>query len=373
MRLLVIEPGLRLWGSERAFLATVPALASACERLVILAPPGAELIEALPAGSAIVETAPIGNLHRSGWQARLRAAASIARACHRHRIDRIYLNQAGMCRLVHGVARLIGLPSVMHVRLQEDIARCAVLRATAGAPIDLVFISKDMRQRYPSDCTADAHKWLHLAYDPFELSAPFAEGPARTRPLACIGRVAAIKGQMELVEALAIARARGCDLDLDVIGAGAAGDRYEENVKARARDLGLADTVAFLGYRRDAARMLASYRYVVAPSRYEPLGRVVFEAWDAGALPICSKASGGAAEVVAASGGGILYDGHTPESIASALRLASCLPEVERAALVARGRAWANANLSVAAYVRALSGVLFPTAAPLQAAVPAHV
>ena len=360
MRLLVVEPGLKLWGSERAFLATVPALAAACEKLVILAPPGAELIDALPPGSAVVDTAPIGNLHRSGVQGRMRAAASIALACHRHRIDRIYLNQAGMCRLVHGVARLMRLPSIMHVRLQEDIARCAALRATTGAPVDLVFVSDDMRRRYSTVGAFDRHKRLHLAYDPFEISTGAPARPACTRSLACIGRLDANKGQMALVDALAIASARGCDLELDVIGAGIAGDRYEAAVRSRVRSLGLTDRVAFLGYRQDAAQLLGGYRFIAVPSRYEALGRVVFEAWDAGAVPICSKDSGGAAEVVAASGGGLLYLGHEPESIARALCAAAELPESERGALVARGQAWLREQHSVAAYIKALSGVLFP-------------
>ena len=98
---------------------------------------------------------------------------------------------------------------------------------------------------------------------------------------------------------------------------------------------------------------------MAVPSRYETLGRVVFEAWDAGALPICSRDSGGAAEIVTASGGGLLYDGHAPESIAGTLRAAAMLAEPERRALVEKGQAWVRVHLSLAEYRKALEGVLF--------------
>lgn len=352
-----MEPGLKLWGSERAFLATLPALSAASEELFVLTPPGSELVGAVPRGLATVETAPIGNLHRSGWSARLRAAASIARSCRKHRIERIYLNQAGMCRLVQAVARLMRLPSVIHVRLRDDVARCAALTATAAAPIELVFVSKDMLERYPR--AREPHKRAHLAYDPFELTpvaAPVAHG---NRLFACVGRIDENKGQLDLIEAVAQARRDGADITLDVIGAAAAGNPCEARAGALVRSLRLEGAVELLGYLPDAATRMAAYKYIVVPSRYEALGRVVLEAWDAGAVPICSKDSGGAAEIVAASAGGLLYEGHAPESIAGTLRMAAALPEAERARLVSSGRAWASEHLSLATYQKALSGVLF--------------
>jgi hypothetical protein len=38
----------------------------------------------------------------------------------------------------------------------------------------------------------------------------------------------------------------------------------------------------------------------VCPSHMELLGRVIFEAWDVGAVPVAFSGSGGAAEIVAA-------------------------------------------------------------------------
>ena len=105
---------------------------------------------------------------------------------------------------------------------------------------------------------------------------------------------------------------------------------------------------------------LARSRFLILPSDYETLGRVLFEAWDAGSMPICCADSGGAAEVVSASGGGLIYDANTPEGICEAMVRAVALSEDERLDKVAKGREWAKLNLSVEAYQDKLRGTLFP-------------
>jgi len=360
MRLLVIEPGLRLWGSERAFMETIPALTEAYERVVVLLPRESELAHAIQKHRVVVESAPIGNLHHAGFLARFRAAACILQACRRHQIDRIYLNQAGLCRIVHAVARLLALPSVIHVRLADDIERCGRLRATRRAPVALILISKDMRNRYGEHHPSGPHKKVLIAYDPFEIGASAALDVPAMREVVCVGRLAPLKCQLELIEAVALARARGVKVSVDLIGAAAEGDPYTNRILQSVQEFGLNDQVRLLGYRTDAAMLMASYRFVAVPSQYETLGRVVLEAWSAGSVPICSADSGGAAEIVRASGGGVLYDGNSPEDIASALRSAVGMAEDARRRLVENGRTWMRTNLSIISYRDHLSGVLFP-------------
>jgi len=359
MRLLVIEPGIRLWGSERAFLSSLPALIPVCEHLVIVAPPEAELIEELSNYDVKVEVADIGYLSRRGYISRIKIALHLIKICRKHRIDRIYLNQAGLCRVVHAVARLLKLPTIMHVRLVEDIPRCAALKATENAPIDLIFVSNDMQARYSEKQTPELYKRLFTVYDPYELGD--GEDCLVERPIevACVGRLAEMKGQAELIEALAICRDRGSNMDLHFIGAPADNDPYGSKLALRVEELGLQDKVVFLGYRSDATQYMRSCKLVAVPSRYETLGRVIYEAWEAGAMPMCSRDSGGAAEMLIASGGGMLYDGHSPGSIASALCEAASLSEQERCARVEKGRKWARENLCLSAYRGRLTGVLF--------------
>jgi glycosyltransferase involved in cell wall biosynthesis len=103
--------------------------------------------------------------------------------------------------------------------------------------------------------------------------------------------------------------------------------------------------------------VLATAAVLACPSHREPLGRVVLEAWDAGCLPVVYAGSGGAAEVVGASGGGLIYESQTPDCLAAALSRALSTPAAERARMVSKGRTWARANCDAEAYGRALAAI----------------
>ena len=104
--------------------------------------------------------------------------------------------------------------------------------------------------------------------------------------------------------------------------------------------------------------LLQTCSVLVCPSHSEPLGRVIFEAWDAGAVPVAFSGSGGAAEIVAAANGGILYEEQTPESLAFALRDALELDQEQRARLIRNGRSWMARNCGPETYGEALSTIL---------------
>jgi glycosyltransferase involved in cell wall biosynthesis len=68
------------------------------------------------------------------------------------------------------------------------------------------------------------------------------------------------------------------------------------------------------------------------------------EAWDDGTVPVVFSGSGGAAEIVAAARGGILYDRQTPDSLAAALQETLNLDPTRSAELVSNGRSWMATN-----------------------------
>lgn len=360
MRLLVIEPGLKLWGSERAFLSSLPELINSYEKLVIMTPPESELVEELPLADLIFEPGDIGGLHRRGYFSRIKVMLHIVRICREYRIDKIYLNQAGLCRIVYQVAKFLNLACVFHVRLVEDIPRCAALVAAANAPIDLIFVSHDMRKRYPEGLGNEQYKRFFVAYDPYELDEK-ADDCLSRRPndLACIGRIEAGKGQIELVEALAQHNLEHSNLNLSLYGNGNANDSYEEKLKSLVQSLELHQSVHFHGFVADVENQLKSFKYLISSSHYESLGRTIIEAWNAGVLPICSEEAGGSAEIILASGGGVLYKNNAPSAIASILCEIEGLTELERCFYVGNGREWVRKNLSLEAYRMALTGALF--------------
>ncbi|WP_198370357.1 glycosyltransferase [Roseomonas rosulenta] len=104
-----------------------------------------------------------------------------------------------------------------------------------------------------------------------------------------------------------------------------------------ARELGVADRVAFLGWRRDTGALLAAAEVFVCSSRHEPLGNIVLEAWSAGRA-VVSVASQGPLELVTDGIDGVMVPPEDPGALAVAV--ARLLDDPARAAaLGAAGRA----------------------------------
>ncbi|MBX6367230.1 MAG: glycosyltransferase [Rhodospirillales bacterium] len=88
-------------------------------------------------------------------------------------------------------------------------------------------------------------------------------------------------------------------------------------LEARAAPLG--ERVRFLGWRDDTAALLATADMLVCPSRHEPLGNVVIEAWAAG-RPVVAAASVGPAALVRDGETGLLVPVDDAAALAAALR-----------------------------------------------------
>jgi glycosyltransferase involved in cell wall biosynthesis len=111
-------------------------------------------------------------------------------------------------------------------------------------------------------------------------------------------------------------------------------------LEARAARLGIADRVAFLGWRDDVAALLGAADMLVSSSRHEPLGNVVIEAWAAG-VPVIAAASAGPRALIRDGESGLLVPPENAEALAAALRRLAADRDL-RARLAAAGRAaWA--------------------------------
>ncbi|HEY7520700.1 MAG TPA: glycosyltransferase family 4 protein [Methylomirabilota bacterium] len=87
--------------------------------------------------------------------------------------------------------------------------------------------------------------------------------------------------------------------------------------RARARELGVAERVVWLGVRPDIERWYAAADVLVLPTRYEPFGNVHLEALATG-LPVVTSRVAGGAEVVDARCGAAV-DARAPEPTAAAV------------------------------------------------------
>ena len=329
-RVLVVEAAGNLWGSERALLDLLDGLRGM--EIAVCCPPNTLLEPELVRRDIRTFPSYIYDLHNKPRWRRLMAAAGVWRACSAWKPDLIYLNQSGAYRTVLPAAWLFDLPVVAHVRIFEDIAYLARQSPRASRLRGLIAISHTVEDAIRAEPLLQDIA-CHTLYDAYACSAPSQEVPARGAELACVGRIFPVKGQDILVAALSLLAARGINPSCLMVGDG--DQAYVNQLKASAPA-----SVTWLGRVDKIVPLLRHCVFSICPSRMEPLGRVIFEAWDAGALPVACAQSGGAAEVIRASGGGLLYDENTAQSLADALAQALALPETLRNQMVDNGRQW---------------------------------
>jgi glycosyltransferase involved in cell wall biosynthesis len=146
-----------------------------------------------------------------------------------------------------------------------------------------------------------------------------------------VGLLNVAKGQDLAVRALA---ERGCErVDLVLVGHG----EMDAELRALARDLGVHERVAFLGWRRDVPRILRTLDVLLLPSRWEGLPYVVLEAMAAG-TPVVAARVDGALELVRDGETGFTFPIESVAGLAEALGHLARLTPAERARLGSAGR-----------------------------------
>jgi glycogen synthase len=145
--------------------------------------------------------------------------------------------------------------------------------------------------------------------------SPLSGDPARPYILA-LGRVVEKKGFDLLLSAFAVVAEEQRDTDLVIAGTGAA----LEGLERLASDLGVSDRVHFVGRlsRDQVASAMAGAVLFVMPSRLEPFGIVVLEAWRAG-VTVVATTRGGAPEFIDDGETGVLVDPFDTPAFAGAL------------------------------------------------------
>jgi glycosyltransferase involved in cell wall biosynthesis len=146
----------------------------------------------------------------------------------------------------------------------------------------------------------------------------------------CVGRLIPIKGHVVLLRAFRAALDQRPDLRLDIAGRGV----LEHGLKDLARELGLSDTVRFLGHVTPIGRAIDESYAVVVPSLGEGFGMVALEAMER-ARPVIAASIGGLEDLVRDGETGLLV----PTVDASALTDAVLGLAADPAYAAALGRA----------------------------------
>jgi glycosyltransferase involved in cell wall biosynthesis len=152
-----------------------------------------------------------------------------------------------------------------------------------------------------------------------------------------LGRLTAVKGQGDLVEAFARVRSQVQNAWLLLVGDG----EERANLEARARKLGVEGCTVLAGWRQEVFALLAAMDIFALPSRNEGMGKALVEAMFAG-LPCVATRVGGIPELVRHGQEGLLVEPGCAEQLAEVL-VELALDAEKRACMGQAGRARAPA------------------------------
>ena len=359
---LVAHPSADLYGSDLQLVESVAGLVAAGRRVVVTLPAPGPLVTRLTDAGAEVTVLPVPVLRKALLRPRglvalaggsLRALPAMVTQLRKLRPDAVYVNTVTV-PLWLLAARLSGRPALCHVHEAEDgLPRPVALLLTApvllarrvvvnsGAARDtLVRAVPALRRR-----TRVVHNGVA---GPGREPAAAVRGTGPRR-VVLVGRLSERKGTDVAVEAVALLRAQGRDVELELCGAVFPGyEWFEGRLRERAAAPDLAGAVVFSGYTDPTWPALERAEVVLVPSRAEPFGNTAVEAQLAG-RPVVASAVQGLREIVTPGETGLLVPPGDAAALAGAV--AALLDDpVLAARLATAGRESAVRRFSPARY-----------------------
>lgn len=314
-------------GGELALLDHLRAMPTEVRTAAVICPPG-ELASRLQAvGVSVVlfrGTAASFRLRARDLVRIAREAVSSALAI-RHvtrttAVTVIHANsiRAGLLAILAGLGG--GPPVIVHVhdvlptgRLSR-LVRSVILHRAAG----LIAVSPFARTAF-LDGFSSSHRPFDVLINPIDAARVLEGAPehavARERlglderafVLAVVGQITPWKGQETAIRAVARVVAARPDLGVRLLLVGEprfvdphtryANEAYMTSLRELVDSLGLAQTVQFLGHRRDVPTIMRAIDLLLLPSWTEPLSRAMLEAMILG-TPVLATTRGGPADII---------------------------------------------------------------------------
>lgn len=167
-----------------------------------------------------------------------------------------------------------------------------------------------------------------------------------------VGRFEIAKDYPNLLRAFVSVRQQHPKAVLLLVGRGS----LQGETEALARDLGLANTVRFLGVRHDIPEVMNAADGYVMSSAWEGMPIVLLEA-AAAALPIVATIVGGNEEVVRDGESGFLVPPRDHQALAKAMSQLAGMPEAQRRAMGERGREHVRTHYGLSRVVERWEGL----------------
>lgn len=248
---------------------------------------------------------------------RIGQVRQMMRLFHAGRFDVVHTHNTYPHLYASLAARLAGVPVVVNTRHGQRAGHGWKSRTQfrwASHLVDrIIAVSDDAARLCVEVDGVNARKVLRV-WNGIDLSDFAYSGPAAAPIAISVARLSAEKDFPTLLRAVALAVREVPDLQLKLVGDGAERPKLE----ALSRELGITNSVEFLGERTDVPKLLAQAGFFVSSSLTEGISLTLLEAMAVG-LPVVATAVGGNPEIVANGVTGQLVPAADPESLARAI------------------------------------------------------
>ena len=291
VRVLVVNPGADVYGSDLQMLESVTALTGAGLDVLVVSPEPGPLQQRLADVGALTSVvrfpvirraylSPTG-LVRLGAEV-LRAAPALRSTLRAARPDVVYVNTTTIPWWIVA-ARAARVPVLCHVHEAED-ADPGPVRRLMAAPLSaadrVLFISRTAERAALEVLPRLGRRAVVILNGVPERAAPPVPPPSGPRPrLGFVSRLSERKAQHVAIAAVDILRRRGRPVELELAGTVYPGNEaYEERLRQQVREHDLDDLVTFSGYVAPSAAVFDRSDIALSLSTRDALGNVVVEA-----------------------------------------------------------------------------------------------
>ncbi|HEV2488850.1 MAG TPA: glycosyltransferase family 4 protein [Candidatus Acidoferrales bacterium] len=299
----------------------------------------------------------------------IRGAIGLARALRQQKIDILHSHMFRASLFASPIGKLCGVPVLIETTHVRETWRKGWLKSrfvvdrAVGHLIDHYIAVSEANSRYLIEQKRIPAKKVSVIQNGCSMERV---DPSRAHPqgireslgfseddlvLIVMARLEPQKGHRILLQALALLRKGFPNMRLICLGTGA----LEGELKATVRDLGLEDSVRFVGFRSNVGDWLAAADIGVLPSFYEGLPLTAVETLAAG-IPLVATSVDGTPEVVIDGETGLLVPPGDPAAMAEAIGRLARQPDLRRQFALA-GRDWVLKRFTIRRQVEQTSSL----------------
>ncbi len=320
MNTLLISNSPEIGGGNRSLLLLHHGLQSRGFSGHVVVPAAGPMAEA-----CIAESVPhtIQAIEVPSWQRPDKVWLSVRqwkRILRQSKADIIHANDTTTARSVALAAWRADVPVVCHIRFPLGPEAIAWTFKRLPKPTAFIFNSHALKAEcgpyFEQACPESEQYVVHNAVN----LEQFHPSPKQSRKyrVGILANLIPIKGHIDFLQMANLILQQGCEIEFCLIGEDIHNTGYRSELEQISIDLGVSDSVLFLGHRNDIPELLTELDLLVCPSHVEPFGRCLIEAM-ACEKPVVATRVGGIPEVVDDGVTGLLVPASSPHSLAEAV------------------------------------------------------